>query len=1173
MSPLPHGSRSARAPVAALLALLLAGPAAARAPADLVMPPLGAPERLAPEDLGVSALAPARASVAASPKPAAQPANVVSPAGWSFESNIAGRTLGTSAQPAGDLNGDGIGDFAALGNVNSFNTALYIFFGSAAGPVLAAGYPVTNLPPDAGLAPAGDVNNDGRDDLALFWYGNGNLRLYFGSASGVDLVGYNALNGYFGVNAFGLHGGPAGDVNGDGYGDVIFGLPNFGGTWPCAAAPNSGRADVLFGSATGLSAANNWFVAGCYANNAGAFLGSSVAGAGDVNGDGYGDIVVGIPGADIPLEGVLGQVCVFYGSATGLPLLPGFSNMGSVTQGTRINGHHLFASFGGAVSAAGDLNGDGYADVAVGAPTDDNYGNDAGMAFVFRGSAAGVDTATANLLWWESAGVPGARFGERLAPAGDVNGDGRPDLLVGETSRVNLAQGAGGTLVIVQSLLHASSGSVVRTAGDVNGDGLSDLLVGDFNHSNGEALEGRVLVYSGVADPPSLFANWTLNQSAIDNPNLGWSVAAGDVNGDGYEDVLVGSPTWYNFTVGGSTNNGLLMLYYGHATGLSPSYDWFYYGANNDQVGLSVATADVNGDGFADVLASAHTAAGNTGQVRVWYGSASGPSVSGPNLNITGPDPGGYFGACIAAAGDVNGDGYPDVIVGANYAEDPVSPLADEGRAYVFRGSAGGLVTTPIWARSGGQANAHLGTSVSGAGDVNGDGFADVVVGVPDFDTVDLLSNPVPDGGKIIVAFGSPGGPSTESGRLSLAPWRYGAAVAGAGDVNGDGYSDVIVGAPSATNTISGEGGAQVIAGASFGLGGVVWTQYGGEAFGGYGSAVSGAGDANADGLSDVLVGAVFQDMGGPQDQGRAYLYKGPLPAGAAPIWTGSGGSAFANLGHSLANAGDVNGDGWTDYVFGLPGYNGSGWRQGQARVHHGAQGGGVFQIELAYHFTAPAHVMQPDILSDPGSVGLLSTARSSAGRTRVRLQHRVTPVVGLPAPALAGFTPWVLTNAPGSNGSLAGIIAGVSGLTPGVPYAWELRTLAKNVYYPSGPWRSPPRSGRRETDFRVPGSYLDVAEGPARSELQLADVRPNPMHARTAVVFSLTRAGDVSLAVHDVQGRRVRTLARGAMAAGEHRVTWDGLGDDGAAASAGVYLVRLEAEGRVLSRKVVRMR
>ncbi len=1150
---------------------------AAGSPADLVLPPLGEAPPPAPAWPGLASATRAPGTEAVRPgagvlRPS-QADLVSATSNWSYESNVANRRLGLDLEPVGDLNGDGFSDFAALGDVNSNDTALYIFFGSASGPTLAPGYPVTDLPPAASIAPAGDVNGDGLDDLAMFWVGGGSLRLYFGSAAGVDLVNYNLLTSHFGGGNSTITGAPAGDVDGDGYGDVIFGMPDLSGGSPCTPAAYSGIVEVMYGSASGLSASRNWYVTGCYATGAGARMGQTVAGAGDVNGDGYDDIVFGAPFADLSTYGTVGKVYVMYGSASGLPLLNGYANLGSVTQGSTIAGQHLTGQFGATVAAAGDLNGDGYADIAVGAPSDDNFGTDAGMAFVFRGSAAGVDTSVANVLWWESAAVANAKFGTTLASAGDVNGDGRPDLLVGEATRVDLAQSAGSTLVLQQFLPYPSTGSVVRTAGDVNGDGLSDLLAGESGYTNGESFEGHVVVHYGAGTGPSLVPNWTLTQSAIDNPNLGWSVAsAGDVNGDGYEDVVVGSPTWYNFTVGGSVNNGLVLLFYGHATGLSPSYDWMAYGANNDQLGVSVAGADLNGDGYSDLVVGAHTAGGNAGHVCIWYGSATGPSVVAPNVTIPAPGVGGYFGAWVAAAGDVNNDGYPDIVVGAPNAESATTPVTDEGVAYCYKGSAAGIVTTPIWSRAGGQANSHLGACGAGAGDVNGDGYADLVIGQPDYDTTDKLGNPVTDGGRVLIEYGSPTGPATESILSSFSAWRFGASVAGAGDVNGDGYSDFVVGAPNAQFSLAGEGAARVYTGGPSGIG-LLWTQYGGEANGGFGSAVSSAGDVDGDGLSDVLVGAVFQDMGGSQDQGRAYVYRGPLPAGASAFWTASGGSSFANLGHSLASAGDVNGDGWNDLVFGLPGYNGTGYRQGQARVYYGSGGGGTFQLGLAYHASTPTHSIQPSCMTDPGSLVLLSTGRSAAGRTRVRLQYKVSPTIGLAGTTAAGFTGYSATGAPGSDGSLVGLLASAGGLSNGMPYAWQVRTLARNVYFPTGPWRAPARSGRREADVRTPGSYLNVADGRPAPELQLADVRPNPMLTSTSVVFSLARAGNVSLAVHDVQGRRVRTLAGGVMGAGEHHVAWDGRLDDGASSGAGIYWVRLAAEGRVLTRKVVRVK
>jgi hypothetical protein len=789
---------------------------------------------------------------------------------------------------------------------------------------------------------------------------------------------------------------------------------------------------------------------------------------------------------------------------------------------------------------------------------------------VFRGTSSGADSSVANLLWLESSGVANAHMGVTLAPAGDTNGDGRPDLLVGEMNRVDLAQSAGSTLLIEQTLPYTNADWRIATAGDVNGDGFSDVLVGDFTYSNGQASEGRVLVHYGAGSPPSPSINWSTS-GPMANDNLGWSVAsAGDVNGDGIDDILVGGPTW---SAAGQSNNGLVMLFYGHASGPSTSADWSFSGVSGDQVGISVAAGDLNGDGYSDLIVGSHTAAGGRGQVRIWYGSSSGPSVSGPSLVLTGAATDVYFGASVACAGDVDGDGYPDVVIGAPNGVDPVTPRTAEGRAYLYRGGAAGLASSPVWSRSGGQANAHLGTSVAAGGDVNGDSYGDVLIGTPDWDGTDPFGNPIADQGRICVEFGGSSGIASEQVNSPVDAWRWGASVADAGDVNGDGYSDVLAGGPNAQNTQPGEGVARVLAGGPNGLSGIVWTQYGGEAYGNFGSSVAGAGDVDGDGLSDVLVGAVFQDAGGPQDQGRAYIYRGPLTAGTPAFWSAGGGSSFANMGHSLANAGDVNGDGWPDMVFGEPGYTGGLSRQGFAQVRLGARGAAVFQLGLGWHTASPVHFIQPGCLTDPGSLVLFSTGRSSAGRARVRMQYRVTPVVGLSAPSASGFSGWAATNTPGPNGSLALLAAGSGPLVGGVPYAWQMRTLSRNVWYPTGPWRMPPRSGRREVDARVPGSWLAVPHEEPPVVSGLVSLAPNPMLASASVTFALAHSGVVTLQVLDVQGRCIRTLEHRFLTAGPHQVAWDGWTQSGTPAGAGIYLVRLEADGRATSRKLVRVR
>ena len=260
------------------LALAFAGAAAAAVSPNfdfLTQPPspsqpLFAMPGLPPLALGVGTV-PDAASAARLAAPGTgrttQPASVVPTAGWSSESNVVNRKLGMGLCPAGDVDGDGISDFVAIGDVNSFHSALYLFLGSAFGPVLAPGYPVIDLPPGAQVAPAGDVNGDDHADIVLFWYANGAVRVYFGAAGGFDLVNFNSLPS-FGSNLFGFNAAPAGDVNGDGFGDIIFGMPSAAGFSPCTPSANSGVAEVLYGSATGVSSTRNWYVTGCMATGA-----------------------------------------------------------------------------------------------------------------------------------------------------------------------------------------------------------------------------------------------------------------------------------------------------------------------------------------------------------------------------------------------------------------------------------------------------------------------------------------------------------------------------------------------------------------------------------------------------------------------------------------------------------------------------------------------------------------------------------------------------------------------------------------------------------------------------------------------------------------------------------------------------------------------------------------
>jgi hypothetical protein len=199
------------------------------------------------------------------------------------------------------------------------------------------------------------------------------------------------------------------------------------------------------------------------------------------------------------------------------------------------------------------------------------------------------------------------------------------------------------------------------------------------------------------------------------------------------------------------------------------------------------------------------------GRAYVYNGSVTGLSVT-PDWTAESDQALAQYGNWVSVAGDVNGDGYSDVIVGARYYDNGQS---DEGRAYVYHGSATGLSVTPDWTAESDQALAYFGWSVSVAGDVNGDGYSDVIVGAPWYD------NGQSDEGCAYVYHGSVTGLSTTpewTAESDLADAAFGYSVSAAGDVNGDGYSDVIVGAVYYSNGQTEEGCAYVYHGGETGV-------------------------------------------------------------------------------------------------------------------------------------------------------------------------------------------------------------------------------------------------------------------------------------------------------------------------------------------------------------------
>jgi hypothetical protein len=416
-------------------------------------------------------------------------------------------------------------------------------------------------------------------------------------------------------------------------------------------------------------------------------------------------------------------------------------------------------------------------------------------------------------------------------------------------------------------------------AGDVNADGHGDVIVGASQDDDNTSNSGSAYVYLGSAAGIDLGSESKLNASdASSGDNFGSAVAgAGDVNGDGYADVIVGA--YWDDDAGG-TGSGSAYVYLGAASGVDPAAETKLTAsdpASEDLYGYSVSGAgDVNGDGYADVIVGAENdddRGTDSGSAYVYLGSASGVDPDA-ETKLTASDGAAedWYAKSVSGAGDVNGDGYADVIVGA-HGDDDGGPKS--GTAYVYLGSATGLdlASEAKVVASDASNSSWLGWSVSGAGDVNGDGFDDVVVGARDEDQNGY------NAGAAYVYLGSPSGIDlTAEVKLDASDGGdedyFGHDVAGIGDVNGDGFDEVIVGAYGADDGGSMTGSAYVYLGTANGIDPGTESKHTASdaaADDRFGWRTAGAGDANGDGFDDVIVSAHYHEHLGP-GSGAVYV-------------------------------------------------------------------------------------------------------------------------------------------------------------------------------------------------------------------------------------------------------------------------------------------------------------
>jgi methionine-rich copper-binding protein CopC len=453
----------------------------------------------------------------------------------------------------------------------------------------------------------------------------------------------------------------------------------------------------------------------------------SVATAGDFNGDGYDDLLIGAAGSS------QSGVYVIYGNAQGeglnLDKDPVMSNgVIAADQGFKIQGRDYF---GTSVSGIGDVNGDGFADVLIGASSDSQGGSNAGAVFVVYGSAAPAalnissGTIAAARGFKVTAGSAYGTLGDSVSGVGDVNGDGIGDFVMGyaganagagngaayvvygKTNATSLTLGTDGSIAAAHGFrltggVNENAGFSVSGAGDVNGDGLADVVVS----ANGALsnADGATYVIFGGATGGDMSALVTAGKgfriTGLTNSTghqLGTSVSsAGDVNGDGYADLIVATDTDQSYTAayvvyGGAAPTNLSLA----ASTIAAARGFRILGntANGAGLGQVSGAGDINGDGFADVIVGS-----TNGSSFVVYGSATGPEVNvstgtiaasqgfklSYSTNITSTT-----AKAVSFAGDFDGDGLTDLVI---------AEATDFGNSQSYKIVFGGTqwLTTPV---------------------------------------------------------------------------------------------------------------------------------------------------------------------------------------------------------------------------------------------------------------------------------------------------------------------------------------------------------------------------------------------------------------------------------------------------------------------------------------------
>jgi hypothetical protein len=332
------------------------------------------------------------------------------------------------------------------------------------------------------------------------------------------------------------------------------------------------------------------------------------------------------------------------------------------------------------------------------------------------------------------------------------------------------------------------------------------------------------------------------------------------------------------------------------------------------------------------------------------------------------------------------------------------------------------------------------------------------------------------------------------------------------------------------------------------------------------GSSVATAGDVNGDGYSDFVIGTPGHD-GSFSEEGLVSVHLGsPDLLSTSAAWSVTGGSPSAFLGLSVASAGDVNGDGFADVIVGRPGAIG-GMDEGSALTYLGNSGNGVTRLPRQERTAGAVPIVLLGRSDAPDGFLVEVDGSGPGGRSLVRLELEVKPA-GIPFDGSGTMI------TPPADTGVAGVTLSqlVSGLEEDAPYRWRARILGDSPLFPRSRWMSVAGNGLTEYDLRTGSTATAIREtAVAGPPVAFALPRPNPSAGDAELQFRLPAPGTVQLAIYNLAGRRVALVADGRYPAGAHALRWDGTNSAGRRVAAGTYFARLEFEGRTETHKIVR--